>query len=458
MMAVTFCARASRAVLLLTLTSALLAACGKPAKETPAVANLAPAVNAGGDQQVNEGAAVALAGSASDADGRIASLLWQQTAGPAVTLTAASTLNPAFEAPPINASTELRFALTATDDDGAIATDELVVQVTDVPVSNRLPVVNAGPDQSADEGAAISLSGAASDEDGTVASLQWTQTAGPSVVLTAADTSSPSFTAPAVDAATVLSFSFTATDNAGGSASDTVNIAVQDKPAPNRVPVADAGPDQNVDEGSSVALLGSGQDDDGRIASYAWTQVAGPAVMLSDAAAARPSFTAPQVAADSELMFELLVTDDKGAASPADRSSVTVRNLVTPNQPPVANAGADQTVDEAVAVALSGSGTDPDGTVQSFAWMQTAGPAVTLSGADTATLNFTAPQVDALTTLSFSLTVTDNSGDSASDTVQVRVQNIPASNQLPVADAGADQAVDEGRAVSLPGVASDPRL
>ena len=42
--------------------------------------------------------------------------------------------------------------------------------------------------------------------------------------------------------------------------------------------------------------------------------------------------------------------------------------LPAANQPPVANAGADQSVDTGVMVFLSGTGNDPDGSIASHAW------------------------------------------------------------------------------------------
>ena len=96
------------------------------------------------------------------------------------------------------------------------------------------------------------------------------------------------------------------------------------------------------------------------------------------------------------------------------------------NQPPAANAGIDQTVNEGTTgVTLSGgSSTDSDGTITSYSWRQTAGPTVTLSSTNTATVRFDAPSVTADTTLTFELTVTDNGGASASDTVNVLVKNV----------------------------------
>jgi hypothetical protein len=60
---------------------------------------------------------------------------------------------------------------------------------------------------------------------------------------------------------------------------------------------------------------------------------------------------------------------------------------------------------------LDGSGSkDPDGNITSYSWIQTAGPSVTLNGADTKTASFTAPSVSSDTILKFSLTVKDNKG------------------------------------------------
>jgi chitinase len=91
------------------------------------------------------------------------------------------------------------------------------------------------------------------------------------------------------------------------------------------------------------------------------------------------------------------------------------------NLPPTANAGADRTITEGAATNLQGSGTDAGGSIAAYLWTQTAGPAVTLNGASTATASFTAPQVTASTALTFRLRVTDNQGATGTDDVTITV-------------------------------------
>ena len=101
-------------------------------------------------------------------------------------------------------------------------------------------------------------------------------------------------------------------------------------------------------------------------------------------------------------------------------------NVVTPNDPPVANASADPAVvaERTPAVTLDGTGsTDSDGNITSYSWTQLQGPAVNITNADADVAQFVAPAVSAQTELIFRLTVTDNDGDSDTDDVSVNVDN-----------------------------------
>lgn len=192
-------------------------------------------------------------------------------------------------------------------------------------------------------------------------------------------------------------------------------------PAPvNKAPTANAGADLAVDEQSTVALIGSGSDTDGSLASYQWTQIGGELVTLESENTSSASFLAPELLESSVLSFRLTVTDNKGATG-TDDVTITVNPV---NALPTVDASENRTVDEETSVTLVASASDTDGTIVSYAWQQTSGTPVTLTNADTSSLSFDAPTVAENQELLFSLTVTDNEGGVATDTVSITVNAI----------------------------------
>lgn len=96
----------------------------------------------------------------------------------------------------------------------------------------------------------------------------------------------------------------------------------------NVFPKANAGGPQAVVSGATVTLDGTGSfDQDGSLASYAWTQTEGPAVTLSSTTTAQPTFVAPEVTTTVTLRFSLVVTDDRGAKSAASTVAITVSSV-----------------------------------------------------------------------------------------------------------------------------------
>jgi len=189
----------------------------------------------------------------------------------------------------------------------------------------------------------------------------------------------------------------------------------------NQPAIADAGPDSTVRQGSSVTLDGTrSRDPDGQIVAYEWRQLSGIPVALAAAATSIATFTAPALSAGASplLEFELWVTPDAGAKK-SDRVVITL------NQPPVANAGSDQTALQNSVVTLDGrASTDPNDAIVDYRWRQLSGPAVTLQASAIAGVaSFTAPRLRgaASAELVFELVVTDATGDSAADQMAVRV-------------------------------------
>jgi hypothetical protein len=196
-------------------------------------------------------------------------------------------------------------------------------------------------------------------------------------------------------------------------------------------PVANAGPDQNnVALGSLVTLDGSASVNPlpSLPMTYAWTQISGPAVTLSNAGAAQPTFTTPVDATPYTVRFSLVVTVD-GESSAADTVDINVIN-----RRPVADAGPDQNVAAGAVVQLNGSGSsDPDGHTISYAWSQVSGPAVTLLNPDSVDPSFTAPATAAV--IELQLNVTDEYGlvSATADTVFVSVAGavVPTATPTP---------------------------
>ncbi|MEM6475372.1 MAG: autotransporter domain-containing protein [Pseudomonadota bacterium] len=304
------------------------------------LANNVPMADAGQAQTVDGNSAVTLDGSGSmDPDGDALTYSWVQTSGPSVTINGANTVAPTFTAPPKTNSTQaLEFELTVADPSGATSTATVVVSVT----ANQLPLADAGPDQSVGGNSGVTLDGSGStDPDGDQIFYTWVQTGGPTVILANANSVSPSFTAPQGIATTqTLTFQLTVTDDdgsgvPGGSSQERVAVNPQQDTVEitilaNSPPVADAGADQGpVDAGQTVTLDGSGSSDpDGDTLGFTWTQVSGTPVTLTGGTTTAPTFIAPVVNGNEDLVFSLIV-DDGQQQSAADTVTISVRAVGT---------------------------------------------------------------------------------------------------------------------------------
>jgi serine protease AprX len=134
-------------------------------------------------------------------------------------------------------------------------------------------------------------------------------------------------TSPTIQHTYMLAGTYTATLtvlDSNGMVSNNLAQVVIDVVLANLPPVANAGADFQVGEGTGVLLAGTASDANGDTLTYQWTQVSGPTVALGSADTASASFTAPSVTSDSDLVFRLTVSDGRGGV---DTDDVVVRTL-----------------------------------------------------------------------------------------------------------------------------------
>ncbi|MBX2963560.1 MAG: tandem-95 repeat protein [Cyclobacteriaceae bacterium] len=379
-------------------------------------------VNAGPDITLNLPTnSTTITGTASTQTGTITSYAWTKLSGPAVTLANTNT-------PTVSLTNMVEgvytFRLTATSSSGDSSHDDVKVTVLQI---NQPPVANAGPDITITlPTSSVTINGIGSDPDGSITTYAWVKNSGPSATISGQNTATLNLT-NLVEG--VYVFTLTVTDNLGATGTDQVTITVN-AAAVNQPPVANAGPDITVNlPTSSVNITGSGSDPDGTIASYLWEKISGPSVTIANANTPTVSLTALVA---GTYVFRLTVTDNQGATA---FDEVTI-NVVTANQSPSANAGPDVTITSPTSsITITGSGTDPDGSITTYAWIQVSGPSTAvLTNANTS--NLTASSLIA-GIYRFRLTVTDNLGATGSDDMLVTVNAAPVNNP-PVANAGPD--------------------
>ncbi|MBS1576006.1 MAG: hypothetical protein JST09_11950, partial [Bacteroidetes bacterium] len=399
-----------------------------------AAPNQAPVANAGPDKTITLPIdSIVLDGSASsDINGIITLYKWVKLSGGAATITNDST--PIIAVLGLEAGQYI-FELTVADDKKA--TSRAQVRVTVNAISNHSPVANAGPNQIITLPTdTITLDGSKSmDGDGSIVSYKWTELSG-GIANIASDTASIT-TVSGLEAGQ-YTFELTVTDNKGATSKGLVKIIVNlgtDLP-----PVAIAGANQVINLPVNKTQLDGTKsyDPDGAIISFRWSKKDGPSL---DSIVNADSSTPVLLGLTAGIYtFELTITDDRGAFTKA-QVKVFVQQILG-NDPPVADAGPDQTITlpgsnkaASNSIKLNGSNSyDPDGNIVYYNWTKLDGAsAVTINGVNTSESTVSGLKPGEYT---FVLTVTDNKGAMATDQVTILVKSNP--DQPPVANAGAD--------------------
>jgi hypothetical protein len=324
------------------------------------------------------------------------------------------------------------------------------------------PTAAAGSDQSVTERTRVTLDGRHSQGgSGTVSSWQWRQVSGPAVTLSNAATSQAQFDAPVGADPQSLRFELLTTNSSGLSDTDTVDVHVSPRTAPQSFATVSGvrsetllpanGEFVALAVGTSVASVkyNAGLDSWSFVFAVADGVPLTPGTYTVDGSSNPPSmdvadyvdcnsgakgtFTVRDIAYSGDALTRLAVDFDQSCGSRAWRGKLRY-NVPLPD----ANAGPDSAHDGRSAVSLSASASLPvsGGSLSSYSWRQLSGPTVTLTGATSSTASFTAPDVAVETPMEFELTVTDNRGIDATDTTITTIEPAPAVTPSPGGSGG----------------------
>ncbi|MFL5741581.1 MAG: carbohydrate-binding protein [Flavisolibacter sp.] len=333
---------------------------------------------------------------------------------------------------------------------------QLYLSTAAAPLPNVAPSANAGSAQTITlPVSSVTLNGSGTDSDGTIQSYAWSQVSGPSTATIGSPAAASTQVSGLIQGSYV--FRLTVKDNAGATGTSDVTVTVNPSvPVGNpsslhieaeswtsmsgvyKEPTSDLGggydlgsQDLNDWADYSVNIPSTGSYTlNFRIA----TMVAGAQFQLRRS----DGTVIATVSVPSTGAYQNWQTISTTATLAAGQQTVRIYTIASPggwnlnwweivagggtptNIAPTVSAGTDQTITlPASSTQLTGTASDADGTIASYAWTQVSGPS-TASFNSTTTVQSTISNLVA-GVYTFRLTVKDNSGASASDDVVVTV-------------------------------------
>jgi len=316
--------------------------------------------------------------------------------------------------------------------------------------STTAPSVFAGDDINVVEKNEFTVTAKGSPAEGT---FLWQRVSGPTVEWTTLEGAEQTITAPDVKADSELVLRVTYETLSGGLVSDDVSIfivsnnllplAVVTQTAPDTLPsvydntitlsAADSSdPDEN---GQIDSYLWKLNDYSWEPSSYSWQENLTIDLDIDSLTNSTLSFSHPLLENNINLNWSLTVTDDEGGVS----TTTYDMTLNKTEESLIANAGADQVVNEFDEVTLDATNSNAATLQYTCQWQQLSGNAEVIINPDKCIATFLASDVDTINQLKFEVTITDLKGDTSSDDVFIDVT--PKSLGL-INDTGMDKCFD----------------
>jgi hypothetical protein len=360
---------------------------------------------------------ISITPSVNESGSGVASYSWSQISGPGTaTFTPANDKDTVLN---VDADGTFVMRLTVEDNLGNVGFDDLIYTRDTV-----LPLVNAGSDRITN--ATLSLTPAVSDIGSGIVSYAWTKVSGAGTVTFGTASSRDTIVTITSNGPHVLRL--TVRDAAGNSASDDL-IVTKDSLAP----VVNVGADRSTN--AAISLTPTVTESGSGIATYSWSRVSGPGTVTFGSSASKDSTMA--FASDGAYILRLTVADNAGNSA-FDDIAVTYNTAV-----PTVNVGADLITNTTVSLIPTVSSA---GSIASYVWSKVSGPGTASFSAVSAKDSTIAVNADGVYV--FQLTVTDNAGNTASDSFTLAKDTV-----APAVNVGID--IFTGLTVSLTPSASD---
>ena len=372
-------------------------------------ANLAPIADAGENISIGFGKSVTLDGSKSkDNDGKIVKYQWKK--GSTVLSNSAKFSKKDFS------EGKHTLTLIVTDDKGA--TDKDIIIVTVAKQGNSKPVANAGEDITITFGGDIFFNASKSTDDKKIIEYKWSSPSYSDFILRYPSTTYHGIRLPIGK----HTFTLTVKDNDGQIDTDTMIITVEASNE-NLKPIIRFST-QNDTLGINLYYkptirvndtirfyCGSSYDNDGEIVSYEWKE-------NNKILSREDNFNKNDFSIGKHILT-LTIKDNEGAIS-TEEITLTVGKIN--NTSPIAHAGNNQTLVMGQEMKLDASkSSDSDGNIIYYYWSYKKDKNHSFTSSSTNFNHSIFPEIDNVGDYIFTLTVLDNDGEIATDTMIVTV-------------------------------------
>ncbi|MCF2910825.1 PKD domain-containing protein [Pseudoalteromonas sp. DL2-H2.2] len=372
--------------------------------------NIKPVVTITGPAIVEESSQITLTADASDPDGEIVRYEWLIPEDAPITATDAQSAQLIISADTVSQDTQALLKVTVTDDSGL--TSSATHSVTIQPAVNVEPVVTITGPAIVEESSPITLTADASDPDGEIVRYEWQIPEDTPITATGAQSAQLVISAHTVSQDTQALLTVTVTDDSGLTSSATHSVTIQ--PTVNVEPVVTITGPAIVEESSQITLTADASDPDGEVVRYEWQIPEDAPITVTGAQSAQLVISAQAISQDTQVSLAVVVTDERGATA-QDEFTLTLQAL--PNVKPTVSIQSNQTeFQEKLAFILTAAADDSDGQISAYQWSHNGSAELQISGEQSAELNVISADLTEDTEVTFTVTVTDNQGETNADT------------------------------------------